>query len=95
MTLQRILAVVAAVLLVGAVALALMVPPDQPLSTTLAAIAPGLADSLRAMFGSGAAAAVLGALLERPAWLIPACAGVIVAGAALTRRGGRSARRLR
>lgn len=91
---RRILAVVAAVLLVGAVALALTAPPEQSLADMLAGLNPGLPGQLHGFFAAVGLVSVADPLLAHPAWLIPACLGVIVAGVALTKAGGSRARRL-
>lgn len=86
--LPRIFMVLAAVLLVGALAVATLAPPDLTLAEGLQAQWPNLPSQLQASFR-----AVLGGifwrdlaepLLGRPAWLLPASAGFIFVGAAIS-----------
>lgn len=84
----RILAVLAAGLLVGAFTLATVLPPDLPLAAALAMLD---GDLLREAQGyandylpSWLWPHVATPLLVRPAWLLPAALGVIAAGAAAT-----------
>jgi hypothetical protein len=85
---QRILAVMAAVLLVAAVALATLSPPDMPLGQLLfladhAAVhkAETLVEHLSSpwMWNWGFVP-----LLVRPTWLVPAMLGIVCAGASMS-----------
>jgi hypothetical protein len=86
--LSRILAVLAALLLVGAVALAMLAPPDLPLGRALFLLdhdlPRALHGSIKAHFASWMWDDMVLPLLLRPAWLIPASIGLICAGASLT-----------
>ena len=84
----RILAILAATLLVGAFTLATVLPPDMPLAAVLPMLdhdfvqqAQGYAnDYLPSWVWPHVAMPVL----VRPAWLLPAASGVVCAGAAAT-----------
>lgn len=101
MTLQRILAVLAAVLLVGAVALAMMLPPTLPLGQLMLMLDHDATDAAHAFVGrhfyEWAWSDLAVPLLLRPAWLAPATLGLICAGAAASiasrKTAGRSHRR--
>ena len=88
MILSRILAVVAAILLVGAVGVAVLGPPGLPLGRAISLLDHGLLSalhgSIRAHAGTWLWDDVLLPLLVRPAWLVPASIGIILAGASLT-----------
>jgi hypothetical protein len=95
----RILAVLAAILLVGAFTLATLLPPDLPLSAALAMLQDGLPSRIQAW-----AQAQLPAwtwlhlavpLLTRPVWLMPAAVGVVAAGASATLASSSTASRSR
>jgi hypothetical protein len=96
-TLQRILAVLSAMLLVGAVALATLGPPSVPLGGLLLMIDRDLTDTLRIgieqHFAAWIWADVVVPLLVRPAWLVPASLGLITAGVALSLSGRKPAGR--
>ncbi len=86
--LARILAVLSAVLLVAAVALGTLMPLDMSLGEALEAMA-----KLQLVAGEAFVRAhisdwlwekPLTALLVRPIWLVPAGAGLVCAGAAMT-----------
>jgi hypothetical protein len=87
-TLQRILAVIAAIFLVGSVALATLGPPGVPLGQLLlmldhdlaAAMQDGIEQHLAAWMWSD----LVVPLLARPAWLVPAALGLICAGVAFS-----------
>jgi hypothetical protein len=87
-TLQRILAVISAVLLVGAVALATLGPPSVPLGGLLLMLDHDLTEGLRSGIEQHVAAWIWSdfvmPLLVRPAWLVPAALGLICAGAAFS-----------
>lgn len=101
MIVQRVLAVLAAVLLVGAVAVAVLGPPDMSLGAALLVVNHDLLDTLQggieAHFDHWLWADVVLPVLVRPAWLLPASVGLVFAGAALTlsnlQRPQRSSRR--
>lgn len=96
---QRILAVLSAILLVGAVALATLGPPSVPLGQVLFMIDHDLMESLHRLIGGGIAgwawSDVIVPLMLRPAWLIPASAGILCGGAALSLTGRKPAVRSR
>src|ERR1700676_5173321 len=84
----RSFAVLAAVLLVGALTLASVLPPDLPLAAALAMLDP---DLLREVQGYAndylpgwAWPHLATPLLVRPVWLLPVVLGVVAAGAAFT-----------
>ena len=85
---QRILAVLAAVLLVGAVALAMLGPPEVPLGQMLFMIDHDLMEAMHRFVGSHLAAwlwdYLLAPLIVRPAWLVPAGLGLICGGMSLS-----------
>jgi len=85
---QRILAVIAAVLLVGSVAVATMGPPDMPLGQTLFMIDHSILKVLQTDIDDHVAhwvwAYVFVPFLLRPAWLLLATLGVICAGLSMT-----------
>jgi hypothetical protein len=96
---MRSFAILAAILLVGAFALATILPPDLALRDGLALLDTNLPGRLQA-----AAAAHLPTwmwnvlmlpVLLRPIWLVPAGLGMICAGAALTCASAGSAQRSR
>lgn len=101
MTLQRILAVLAAGLLVGAVALAILAPPSLPFGQVLLMLDNDATDAAHAFVGRHFAewmwSDLAMPLLLRPAWLVPATLGLICAGAATSlysrKSAGRSHRR--
>jgi len=85
---QRTLAVLSAMLLVGAAALAMLGPPAVPLGQVLFMIDHDLMEGVHGFVGSHLAnwlwdyAAV--PLMMRPAWLVPAGLGLILGGASLS-----------
>ncbi len=85
---MRGLALLAAVLLVGAFALATAWPVDMPLSAFLAllddAMAASLQATLRRDLPGWAWSSLAVPLLTRPAWLLLASLGLIAAGVAVT-----------
>jgi hypothetical protein len=87
-TLQRILAVIAAILLVGSVALATLGPPGVPLGHLLLMLDHDLTEALRSGIERHLASWIWDDLavpmLVRPAWLVPAALGLICAGAAFS-----------
>jgi hypothetical protein len=96
-TLQRILAVISAILLVGAVALATLGPPSVPLGQLLLMADHDLTDALRSGIEQHLAAwiwtDVAVPVLLRPAWMVPAALGLIFAGAAFSVSGRKPAGR--
>lgn len=101
MTLQRIMAVLAAVLLVGAVALAMLVPPDLPLGQLLLTLDQEATERAHAFVERHLSGWIWSDLampvLLRPAWLVPATLGLICVGVAMSisikKPAGRSHRR--
>lgn len=85
---QRILAVLAAALLVGAVAVAVLGPPSMPLGAALFMLDHDMMQAFQggveAHFDHWMWDDVVMPLLVRPAWLLPASIGLICAGASLT-----------
>jgi len=96
-TLQRILAVVSAILLVGSVALATLGPPSVPLGGLLLMIDHDMTEALRSgieqYLASWIWSDLVMPLLVRPAWLVPAALGLICAGAAFSVSGSKPAGR--
>jgi hypothetical protein len=85
---QRVLAVLAAIFLVGAVAVATLGAPDIPLGAALAMVdhdfLAAVEDGLQAHVSQWMWDDVVVPLLMRPAWLLPAAAGLVCAGISLT-----------
>lgn len=85
---QRILAVLAASLLVGAIAVAAIGPPSMPLGAALYMLnhdlMQGLQGGVEAHLNHWLWDDVFLPFLVRPAWLLPACIGLICAGLSLT-----------
>lgn len=85
---QRILAVLAAVLLVGAVALAMLGPPAVPLGQALLMIDRDVTEALHRFTGTYLSTwlwdHMVVPLLVRPAWLVPAALGLLCGGLALS-----------
>lgn len=85
---QRILAVIAAALLVGAVALAMLGPPEVPLGQALFMIDHDLMDGLHNFIGTHLHVwlwdNLMVPLMVRPAWLVPAALGLICGGISLS-----------
>jgi hypothetical protein len=94
---KRILAVLAAMLLVGAVALATLGPPEVPLGQVMLMVDHDLTEGLHN--GTERYLAVwiwewlISPLLLRPAWLLPAALGLICAGISFTLSPGKPAHR--
>ncbi|MGH7210326.1 MAG: hypothetical protein ACREF1_02545 [Acetobacteraceae bacterium] len=84
----RVFAILAAVLLVGAFALATLMAPDLSLGAALFLVSDhalrAAHDGISAHLGSWAWSGVAVPLLLRPVWLIPAGLGLVCTGAALT-----------
>jgi hypothetical protein len=85
---QRVFAVLAAALLVGAVAVAILAPPDVPLGQMLFLVDHDLMDAFHNGVERHLASwfwdYLIAPLMVRPAWLVPAALGLICAGLALT-----------
>lgn len=85
---QRILAVLAAVFLVGAVAIGSLTDPGWPLGQLIFAVHRPTFERLDAGIKAGAPTwlwdGVIHPLLVRPAWLLPASIGIVCAGLTLT-----------
>jgi hypothetical protein len=96
---RRILASVAAALLVGAVAVALLGPPGMLLGQALLTVDDHLLAALQSEVEHALApwlwTQVILPVLVRPAWLPPAALGLICAGLSLTLPQGRRAERPR
>jgi len=96
---QRILAIIAAALLVGAVAVALLGPPGMPLGQALLTFDHGalavLQSTVEHSFAPWLWTEILFPVLVRPAWLPPTALGLICAGLSLTLPLGRRAERPR
>jgi hypothetical protein len=94
---QRILAVLAALMLVGAAALAMLGPPSVPLGQALLMLDHDLMDVLHSGIERHISAwlwdYVAMPLLLRPAWLMPAALGLICAGVSLSLSTRKSAHR--
>ena len=84
----RVFTVLAAVFLVGAVALATMLPPDMTLHEAMHAIDAVKADDLQHKLASTLGKTiwdwVIAPLLLRPVWMVPLSLGLICVGGALT-----------
>jgi hypothetical protein len=85
---QRILAVIAAMLLVGAVALAMLGPPAVPLGQALFMLDHDLMNALHSGFERHISSWLWDnlavPLMLRPAWLVPAALGLICGGLSLS-----------
>jgi hypothetical protein len=83
-----VLAVLAAMCLIGAFALVVMLPPMLSLSESIARMdhmmLVGLQDLVRNHVSEWAWRALLVPLLARPSWLLPLSAGIVLGGAAVT-----------
>ena len=95
--LRRILAVTAATLLVGTVALATLWSPDLPLGQALLGvdhhILVNMQSGVERFFSHWMWAEVILPVLVRPVWLVPAALGLICVGLSLTLpHGGRTER---
>jgi hypothetical protein len=84
----RIFAVLAAACLVGALALATLLPPEMTLHEAMHAIDAARADDFQHALAGGLGKALWDAiavpLLMRPVWLVPLCVGLICVGGALS-----------
>jgi hypothetical protein len=94
---QRILAILSAALLVGAVAVALLGPPGMPLGQALLQVDHTMLDVMRSAVERVSApwmwTEIVLPVLARPAWLPPAALGLIFGGLCLTLPLGRRTER--
>ncbi len=81
---QRVMAVLAAVFLVGAVGVALIGPPNAPLGAELYALDREGLYAVQTHVTGWLWDAVALPLLVRPAWLLPACVGILCGGLSLS-----------
>ncbi len=81
---QRILAVLAALMLIGAFALGTLGPPGVPLGHVLFTLDTPVMDWLQQHAPAWMWHNLAVPLLLRPAWMLPASLGIILAGASLT-----------
>ena len=84
MILQRALAVLAALLLVGSVALGTLGPPDLPLGQLLVMVDHDLVGKLQKFLPAWMWVHLAAPLLVRPCWLVPAGLGLIATGLSMT-----------
>ena len=88
MSAQRVLAVLSAMLLVGAVALAMLGPPAVPLGQMLFMVDHDLMEAVHSFIGTHLATwlwdYLIAPLMVRPAWLVPAALGLICGGMSLS-----------
>lgn len=88
MILAKVLAVVAAVMLVGAVAAGTLGPQDMSLGEALAALdhlkVTAVEAFIRAHLSGWLWDHPVRSLMDRPVWLVPASAGLLFAGGAMT-----------
>ena len=86
--LARVLAVVAAIMLVGAVAAGTLGPPDMSLGEALTSLdhlkVTAIEAYIRVHWSAWFWDHPVRAVMERPVWLLPACAGLLFAGGAMT-----------
>jgi hypothetical protein len=86
--LPRVLAVLAALCLVGAFTLALFYPPTMPLQRLVAQfdqqILVTAQEWVREHWGDGIWSTIFVPLLARPGWLVPLACALVLAGLALT-----------
>ena len=81
---QRVMAILAAVFLVGAVAVALIGSPDAPLGVDLYVLDRDGLYAVQSHVSGWLWEAVARPLLIRPAWLLPACIGILFGGLSLS-----------
>lgn len=84
MMFRRVMAVLAAAFLVGAFALATVAAPDLPLGAALYMLHPQSLSVIQTHLSDWLWGGAAIPLLVRPAWLVPACFGLVCAGLALT-----------
>ena len=96
---SRILTVLAAIALVGAFALATLIPPLMPLGQVLLQADHNALTSAQATVTAHLSAAVwmsiVAPCLERPAWMLPAMLGIVLCGLALSTRPKRATQKRR
>ena len=97
MILQRILAIISAILLVGSAALALLVRPATTLGQSLFLLDRGMLEGMHTWsvlhLGGWMWDQLVLPLLQRPVWLGPASLGLICGGLALSVSSRKSTRR--
>ncbi len=81
---QRIMAVLAAAFLVGAIAVAMIGPVNVPLGAALYMLDRPVLYAVQAHLAGWIWEGMAVPLLVRPAWLLPACIGIVCAGMSLT-----------
>ncbi|HKM65197.1 MAG TPA: hypothetical protein VJY39_22185 [Acidisphaera sp.] len=85
---SRIFAVIAAIFLVGAVAVAMLAPPSMPLGHVLFAVDRDWMDALQGAMRHDLpqwmSTWVISPFLLRPAWLLPASLGIVAAGLSIS-----------
>lgn len=81
---QRIMAVLAAAFLVGAIAVAMIGPPNVPLGAALYMLDRQALYDVQAHLTAWMWDGMALPLLVRPAWLLPACIGIVCAGLSLS-----------
>lgn len=85
---QRIFAVLAAAMLVGSVALAMLGPPDVPLGQVIFMVDHDLMDAMHSGIERHLSSWIwdylIAPMMVRPAWLVPAGIGLVFGGMALT-----------
>ncbi len=88
MMVARVLAVLAAVMLVGAVAVGTLAPQDVSLGEALSSLDHLKMNAVEAWIRGHLSAWLwehpLRALMDRPIWLVPAAVGLLLAGGAMT-----------
>ncbi len=94
---QRIMAVVSAVLLVAAVAIATFGPESMSLGQALYLLDHDVLDKLPGwstrLMGNWVWSSVIQPLLVRPAWLVPASAGIVCIGLSVSLSNRKTTRR--
>ena len=92
MTVSKVLAVLSAILLVGAVAIATLGPQDISLGEAVAMLdrttLPAAEAYVRNHLSAWLWERPIAAIITRPVWLMPAALGLICAGGAATASGG-------
>ena len=88
MMLSKVFAVVAAAMLVGAVAAGTLGPPDMSLGEALASLDHLRVTAIEVYIRTHLSGWVwdhpIRAVMERPVWMLPACAGLLFAGGSMT-----------
>jgi hypothetical protein len=95
--LQRVFAVLAAILFVGSAALATLGPWAASLGRSLAGLQPDLPDRLHGWternIGAWVWSDLIQPILQRPVWLVPVAVGLVCLGLAVSLAGRNAARR--